>query len=405
MDQLKACIKDFAYRNIGWIKKVSRDVLAKSQLTVESFVKGLIAGTIFFDKLCLTVTCRAFNVHCVLLPDGSYWTTHPNNQLSDCLLCLAHVGDYGFKEICTENTAVIDKEATQEENESSEYSSDEDEDLVGTGILNENDTEENADPKKKLDLKDNSDSNDVEKKPLVMIMPPVDVHNTKDDPIVIMDSDEEESNVKPVIKFKPTATVIGNPIVISDSESETANNNNNDNNAAAASLDATLAIPQDTNAAAASLDATSAIPQVTRYSRIKHDCNYTSHLCLQEFVMQASFVTHFNSDHLDSQYKCDFCDSYFESANRLFKHERSHLYLKYKCDLCKKLFQFPYQLAAQKTQHTGLGKHQCLMCDKMFGSKCSKVFHEKAHDVCLKCELCPKSTEKEFSNSVALSQH
>ena len=121
--------------------------------------------------------------------------------------------------------------------------------------------------------------------------------------------------------------------------------------------------------------------------------------------MQASFVTHFNSDHPDNQYKCDFCDLYFESANGLFKHERTHLYLKYKCDFCQKLFQFLYQLAAHKTKHTGLGKHQCSMCDKMFGSKCSKVFHEKSHDVSLKCELCPKSTEKEFSNSVVLSQH
>ena len=52
-----------------------------------------------------------------------------------------------------------------------------------------------------------------------------------------------------------------------------------------------------------------------------------------------------------------------------------------------------------------LSKHQCSMCDKMFQSKYSKVFHEKSHDVCLKCELCPKSTEKVYSNSVALNQH
>ena len=152
-----------------------------------------------------------------MLLNGSYWTTHPNNQLSNCSLCLAYVRGYGFKEICSENTAVIDKEATQEENESSEYSTDDDEDLVGTGILNENDTEDNADPKENSDLKDNSESNDVDKKPLIMFMAPVNVHNTKDDSIVIMDSDKEEINIKPVIKFKPTVTVIGDPIVISDS--------------------------------------------------------------------------------------------------------------------------------------------------------------------------------------------
>ena len=86
MAQFQARMKDFTQRNIQWIKKVGRDVLDKSQLTVDSFVKGLIAGTIYFDELCLTVACRAFNVHCILLLDGTYWTTHPNNQLSDCLL-------------------------------------------------------------------------------------------------------------------------------------------------------------------------------------------------------------------------------------------------------------------------------------------------------------------------------
>ena len=391
MDQFQARMKDFTQRNIQWIKKVGRDVLDKSQLTVDSFVKGLIGGTIFFDELCLTVACRAFNVHCILLLDGSYWTTRPNNQLSDCLLRLAYVGDYGFKEICAENTAVINEEATLEGNdssESSELSGEDDEDLLGTGILTESaessEVTENSDPKEKSDLTEKTDSNDVDKKPLVMFMPPVDVHNTKDDPIVITDSDEDEIDVKPVIKFKPMSTAVGEPIVISDSESE-ADKNKND------------------AAAAASLNAS--IPQVKRYSRIKRDRNYTCYLCLQQFDMQSSFVTHFNSDHADTQYKCDFCDTYFESSNGLFKHERSHLYLKYKCDVCLKLFQFPYQLAAHKTQHTGLRKHQCSMCEKKFGSKCAKVFHEKSHNVHLKCDLCPKSTEKEFSNSVALGQH
>ena len=202
--------------------------------------------------------------------------------------------------------------------ESSELSGEDGEDLLGTGILTESaessEVTENSDPKEKSDLTEKTDSNDVDK--LVMFMPPVDVHNTKDDPIVITDSDEDEIDVKPVIKFKPMSTAVGKPIVISDSESE-ADKNKND-------------------AAAASLNAS--IPQVKRYSRIKCDRNYTYYLCLQQFDMQSSFVTHFNSDHADTQYKCDFCDMYFESSNGLFKHQRSHLYLKYKCDVCLKLF-------------------------------------------------------------------
>ena len=143
----------------------------------------------------------------------------------------------------------------------------------------------------------------------------------------------------------------------------------------------------------------------SRQHRIKHDQKYSCYLCDQQFQMQASFLDHFETDHANDKYKCEFCESYFDSPNGLFKHEQSHLYLKYKCDVCQKIFQFPYQLAAHNTQHTGLGKHKCSNYDKMFGSKCTKVFHEKTHDVHLKCELCPKSTEKVYTNSVALHQH
>ena len=70
MDQFKEHIKDFAVRNIGWIQKVGRDVLLKSQLTIDSFIKGLVGGTIMFDELCLIVAYRAFNIHCIVLLDG-----------------------------------------------------------------------------------------------------------------------------------------------------------------------------------------------------------------------------------------------------------------------------------------------------------------------------------------------
>ena len=119
------------------------------------------------------------------------------------------MGKYGFKEICAENTAVIDQEATLEGNDSNE-SSEDNEDLLGTGILpdsaEDSDVTEKSDPKDKSDLTEKMDSNYVDKKPLVMFMPPVDVHNTKDDPIVITDSEEDEIDVKPVIKFKPMST-------------------------------------------------------------------------------------------------------------------------------------------------------------------------------------------------------
>ena len=59
MDQFQARMKDFTQWNIQWIKKVGRDVLDKSQLTVDSFVKGLIGGTIFFWQTVLNSSMQS----------------------------------------------------------------------------------------------------------------------------------------------------------------------------------------------------------------------------------------------------------------------------------------------------------------------------------------------------------
>ena len=121
--------------------------------------------------------------------------------------------------------------------------------------------------------------------------------------------------------------------------------------------------------------------------------------------MQSAFVSHFRGKHPNDLLKCEFCTSVFESSNRLFKHERSHLYMKYKCNVCSRLFQFPYQIKIHSVQHTGLSQHQCGQCTKTFGSKCSKVFHERSHNVQLKCDLCPMSSTKIYSNQAAVNQH
>ena len=98
-------------------------------------------------------------------------------------------------------------------------------------------------------------------------------------------------------------------------------------------------------------------------------------------------------------------DTHYKSCNGLLKHQRGHLYMKYKCTKCEKFFQFPYQLNNHATVHTGVGKHQCCICSKTFSAKCSKDFHEKTHNVKIKCDLCPMSTSKEFNSTVAMHIH
>ena len=207
-----------------------------------------------------------------------------------------------------------------------------------------------------------------------------------DDPIVLLDDEPvEQVDVKPLILAKFSFTTSSEePIVLLDTEENppvtpTINNENQ----------------QPTSGSATA-------PNKPKYHHIKHERNYSCYICAEQFEMQSSFITHHNEQHPDDCFKCEFCDSYFETSNG---HQYSHLYMKYKCNEYTKFFQFPYQLKNHLTQHTGVGKHLCSICPKTFRSKCSKDFHEKTYNVRIKCDLCPMSTSKEFNSTVALHIH
>ena len=142
-----------------------------------------------------------------------------------------------------------------------------------------------------------------------------------------------------------------------------------------------------------------------KYGRTQHQRRYDCYVCDETFDMQQLFVVHFQSRHPTDPFKCCFCSGDFHSPNGLFKHERSHEYMKYLCIVCAKRFQFPYQLTNHQTVHTGLRRHKCDSCDKTFGSKCSRDFHQKTHGVELQCDLCPMNSTKTFNNDVALKQY
>ena len=397
---MRTAIYEFALENRTWIEKVGRDALVRAKLTVENFIKGLHNRTVFFDELCILITCRTFNIHCVVLLDGVYWSTRPNNDLHDCLIKIAYVGDFGFKEVQTKVYQSLTDEASHEsasEPESAEAElSCSDDDLQGTGLnCNDKTSKESCDsahenlPNQNSEQDQEQNQNEhneeaLDVKPMVRHL--ITFTSTANEPILISDSDEEEpKDVKPLIKAHVKITVDANdPIVLSDDEELIQDQNNTTQNT-------TPVVP--------------AAQRIARkYHRIKCDHSYTCYLCGETFEMQ-SFVSHFRGQHPNDSLKCEFCTSVFQSSNGLFKHECSHLYMKYKCDVCGKLFQFPYQIKIHSIQHTGLGQHQCSQCTRTFGSKCSKVFHERSHNVQIKCDLCPMSSTKIYNNQVAVNQH
>ena len=324
------------------------DALARAKLTVEDFLKGLCNGTLLFDELCILITCRTFNVHRVVLLDRGYWSTHPNNDLHDCLIKIAYVGNFGFKEVQTEVYQSLNDEASEEYVSEPELSCSDD-DLKDAGLNADGKTSTEAcDIKNISSEQENLQSQNgtteqetLDVKPLVRHL--ITFTSMEKDVIVISNDEDEPKDVKPLIKAHVKVTVnASDAIVISDDETQQPNQ----------------PVPQQPNQPVPALPAvpvSNKTAKKVKYQLIKRDCNYSYYIYAETFEMQSFFVTHFRSTHPKDLLKCDFCASTFESSNRLFKHECSHLYMKYKYDIGGRLFQFPYHLNIHSVQHTRLG--------------------------------------------------
>ena len=368
LPKLRATFKEFATKNYKWIEKVGEAVLWREKLSSVDFVNGICNGIIPFNELALLVTCRALNIHCVVLLKETYFSTQSMQKIDQCFLKLAYVGNYTFKELSTETAPeqLSETEPKDTSNDSSDFSDDglesDKDDLEGTGLLGNQNSE-------------HEDSG-------------------------IENNEQEQEDVKPLLRalinFDSTL-----PIVIdSDSDVEPSKVTNGQDKAEA--IDTTNA-DVDSDCFIESFQPGN--PPKQNVDRVVCERKYTCYLCQETFTMQKSFILHFQEKHPDDLFQCEYCQSQFKMANGLFKHERSHEYLKHTCPFCSKKFQFPYQLAHHKRQHTGIGRIGCTKCPKTFGAKCLRDFHEKTHGVFMKCQLCPMTSTKTFSSKITLNLH
>ena len=235
--------------------------------------------------------------------------------------------------------------------------------MKGTGLYESDNNSDNAN--------DNDSSVSEEQMDVkLFIRLPCSFSTHAEDPIVLSDDEpvdteptdhNEPVDVKPFIRLPCSfSTHAEDPIVLSDDEP--VDTEHTDQNEPAVNK------PQPTSGSTV-ISAANTTPNKPRFHRIKRDRNYSCYISQEQFEMQGSFVTHHNEQHPESCFKCEFCDTYYETCNGLFKHQRSHLYMKYKCKDCEKFFQLPYQFRNHRTQHTGVGKHLCSICAKSFGSK------------------------------------
>ena len=185
MTELRAAFKSFAHRNIDWIDSVGVDVLARLNMTVLDFVKGIVNGLIEFNELAMLVLCRALNIHCIILLRESFFSTQCLQKIDKCLIRLAYTGDSVFKEITT--SAVVESKDTS--SDSDEGLETDNEDLQGTGILDEEDADEqDSGVENEQDSGDvqNNDDEQVDVKPLIR-----DRITFKSSEAIVIDSDSD----------------------------------------------------------------------------------------------------------------------------------------------------------------------------------------------------------------------
>ena len=72
MQTLWADLKKFVSANIGWIHKACAVLLSDRNLKVNDYVNQLIEPHFSFNEVAITIVCKMYNVHCLVLCNQTY---------------------------------------------------------------------------------------------------------------------------------------------------------------------------------------------------------------------------------------------------------------------------------------------------------------------------------------------
>ena len=99
MQTLQIDLKKFVNANIGWFHKACAVILSARNLKVNEYGNQLIEPHFSFDKVAITIVCKMYNVHCLVLCNQTYWTTRSHANYTNCVMKLAYFGNGLFKKI------------------------------------------------------------------------------------------------------------------------------------------------------------------------------------------------------------------------------------------------------------------------------------------------------------------
>ena len=116
LQTLRDDLKAFVGANTKWIHDTCSDILQLRKQKVEEFCNSLIEPGFQFDELAITVVCKMKNIHCLVLLENSYWTTHAKFDFRGCLVKLCYLGGGIYKEIAPKYTGAPVKFGSKKKN-------------------------------------------------------------------------------------------------------------------------------------------------------------------------------------------------------------------------------------------------------------------------------------------------
>ena len=111
----------------------------------------------------------------------------------------------------------------------------------------------------------------------------------------------------------------------------------------------------------------------------KHVCP----VCPERFMGKLDLA-----DHMTKHSQCEACNEWFETYEKMFKHQaKKH----YQCSKCRMFFNSIKESQEHPECTNNRRKYKCDQCDKVYLNKNSLYHHKQKHkDIKLECHICGK---------------
>ena len=105
MHTLREDLKVFINSNMDWLDKACSLLLSTRNIKLDQYVNQLVEPNFCFDEVAITIVCKMYDIHALILCKNTYWTTRSHANYANCLVKLAYFGNSVFKELVPEATS------------------------------------------------------------------------------------------------------------------------------------------------------------------------------------------------------------------------------------------------------------------------------------------------------------